>query len=44
MCYRVECEECGKPTFKGCGRHVDQVLGDVPPEDRCKCGEDEEND
>ena len=35
MCRRVSCETCGKPTFAGCGRHVDQVLGDVPTEARC---------
>ena len=39
MCRRVTCSSCGKPTFAGCGMHVEQVLGDVPPEDRCKCAE-----
>jgi hypothetical protein len=24
----------------GCGRHVEQVLGDVAPEDRCRCREE----
>ena len=37
MCQRVTCPTCGKPTFAGCGRHVEQVLGDVPPQDRCQC-------
>lgn len=37
MCRRVQCDECGKPTFKGCGMHVEQVLGDVPPAERCRC-------
>jgi hypothetical protein len=37
MCRRVTCIYCGKPTFARCGMHVEQVLGDVPPEDRCKC-------
>ena len=23
--------------FVGCGNHVEQVLKDVPPEERCKC-------
>jgi hypothetical protein len=23
----------------GCGQHVEQVLGDVAPEDRCRCRE-----
>jgi hypothetical protein len=39
MCRRVICSCCGKPTFAGCGMHVEQVLGDVPREDRCKCRE-----
>lgn len=39
MCARVKCSSCGKPTFSGCGRHVEQVLGDVPKEKRCKCHE-----
>ncbi|MCL2724446.1 MAG: hypothetical protein FWD69_08415 [Polyangiaceae bacterium] len=39
MCYRVECSECHKPTYAGCGMHIEQVLGDVPPDQRCKCRE-----
>ncbi len=39
MCQRVTCASCGKPTFVGCGRHVEQVLKDVPAEERCKCRE-----
>lgn len=37
MCQRVTCSNCGKSTFAGCGRHVEAVLGDVRPEDRCSC-------
>lgn len=37
MCQRVECKSCKRPTFAGCGRHVEQVLGDVPREERCAC-------
>ncbi|BCS35118.1 hypothetical protein TBR22_A43440 [Luteitalea sp. TBR-22] len=37
MCQRVQCEKCGKPSWVGCGKHVEQVLGDVPPKDRCQC-------
>lgn len=36
MCRRVTCNECGKATFAGCGMHVEQVLGGVPPEQRCQ--------
>jgi hypothetical protein len=39
MCQRVTCSQCGKPTFAGCGRHIEQVLGDVPPAERCRCRE-----
>lgn len=39
MCQRVTCNSCGKPTYAGCGRHVEAVLGDVPPEARCRCRE-----
>ncbi len=39
MCRRVNCSSCGKPTFAGCGAHIEQVLGDVRPEDRCHCRE-----
>ncbi len=40
MCQRVTCNACGKPTYAGCGRHIEQVLGDVPSEKRCKCREE----
>lgn len=39
MCRRVTCERCNKPTFAGCGAHIEQVLRDVPQEQRCKCRE-----
>ncbi|WP_199433753.1 hypothetical protein [Qaidamihabitans albus] len=40
MCQRAVCSRCGKPTYRGCGRHVEQVLGDVPPSRRCSCEQD----
>jgi hypothetical protein len=39
MCRRVTCSTCGKPTFAGCGAHIEQVLGDVPKDQRCRCRE-----
>ncbi|MBK7074396.1 MAG: hypothetical protein IPH44_19065 [Myxococcales bacterium] len=39
MCRRVNCNKCNKPTFAGCGMHVEQVLGGVPKDQRCKCNE-----
>lgn len=38
MCVKVTCDRCLKPTFKGCGGHIEQVLANVPPSKRCKCG------
>ena len=35
MCQRITCRKCGKPSFAGCGRHVESVLGDVPVANRC---------
>jgi hypothetical protein len=40
MCRRVNCSKCGKPTYAGCGMHVEQVLGDVSAEERCRCREE----
>lgn len=37
MCRRVQCKKCGRPSFAGCGAHVEQVLGDVPVAERCAC-------
>ena len=37
MCQRATCRTCGKPTFTGCGQHVEQVLRDVPKNQRCAC-------
>jgi hypothetical protein len=37
MCRRVTCNSCGKPTYAGCGQHIEQVLGDVPKAQRCTC-------
>lgn len=37
MCQRIQCRNCSKPTYSGCGRHVEQVLGDVPASARCQC-------
>ncbi len=39
MCSRTTCSSCGKPSWRGCGAHVEMVLGDVPKNERCKCRE-----
>ena len=35
MCRSVKCRTCGKATWAGCGRHVDQVMAGVPGSQRC---------
>jgi hypothetical protein len=37
MCQRVQCTRCGKPTWLGCGRHVEQVLAGLTDAERCAC-------
>ncbi len=37
MCKRVTCPDCGKPTWEGCGEHIEDALAGVPVEDRCQC-------
>jgi hypothetical protein len=40
MCRRIDCRKCGRPTYAGCGMHVEQVLGNVPAAQRCHCREE----
>ena len=37
MCRAITCQKCQRPSWAGCGRHVEQVLGHVPPAERCQC-------
>lgn len=37
MCARISCDTCGKPTWAGCGQHIDEALAGVPVADRCSC-------
>jgi hypothetical protein len=39
MCRRVQCEKCKRPTYAGCGAHIEAVLADVPAGERCRCRE-----
>ena len=39
MCSRIACGKCGKPTWVGCGDHIEEALAGVAPEDRCACGQ-----
>lgn len=40
MCHRMLCRHCGKPTWAGCGAHVEQALAGVPKQARCRCREE----
>lgn len=35
MCHAVTCRTCGKPSWAGCGRHVERALAGVPRAARC---------
>lgn len=35
MCRATTCRTCGKTSWAGCGRHVDQVMRGVPAAQRC---------
>jgi hypothetical protein len=37
MCSPATCRACGKPSYTGCGQHVERVLGHVPAHQRCRC-------
>lgn len=37
MCHRVQCSQCGKATWAGCGRHIEEALAGVPAKQRCQC-------
>jgi hypothetical protein len=39
MCRRATCQTCSRPTYAGCGMHIESVLGDVPKPERCSCRE-----
>jgi hypothetical protein len=41
MCSRVTCRKCGKPTWSGCGEHVEEALYGVPKNQRCQGHENE---
>lgn len=40
MCSRTTCRSCGKPTWSGCGAHIEQALAGVPQAERCRCREE----
>ncbi len=37
MCHKITCDVCGKPTWEGCGEHIEHALEGVAIADRCHC-------
>jgi len=35
MCMKVQCGSCGKPSWAGCGMHIESALRNVAVQDRC---------
>ncbi|EPH03335.1 hypothetical protein HMPREF1531_01394 [Propionibacterium sp. oral taxon 192 str. F0372] len=42
MCKPVTCEVCGKTTWDGCGRHIEEVKATVPVDQWCDGNHDAE--
>lgn len=36
MCSRENCKKCGKPSWSGCGNHIEEALEGVPHNQRCQ--------
>jgi hypothetical protein len=41
MCHQIACATCGKPTWEGCGEHIEYALKGVPVTERCTCPRDQ---
>ena len=37
MCHQITCATCNKPTWEGCGQHIEYALKGVPLNERCTC-------
>ncbi len=35
MCSKTTCRKCGKPSWRGCGNHIEEALAGVPKSQRC---------
>lgn len=36
MCSKTSCRKCGKPTWSGCGNHIEIALQGIPKGQRCQ--------
>jgi hypothetical protein len=41
MCHQITCATCHKPTWEGCGEHIEYALKGVPLDQRCTCPRDQ---
>jgi len=37
MCHKITCATCNKPTWEGCGEHIEYALKGVQLNERCTC-------
>ena len=37
MCIATTCRRCKKPSWSGCGQHIEVALKGVPHSERCVC-------
>ncbi|KAH1082191.1 hypothetical protein J1N35_021952 [Gossypium stocksii] len=37
MCYRVDCRQCGKYTWGGCGKHLSTLYASIDVGKHCMC-------
>lgn len=44
MCHQITCPTCSKPTWEGCGQHIEHALKGVPSNERCACPRPAPND
>ncbi|KAM5576324.1 hypothetical protein ABKV19_007267 [Rosa sericea] len=37
MCFRVDCKQCGKYSWGGCGKHLKTLYGSIDKGKHCMC-------
>ncbi|KAM0970574.1 hypothetical protein ACFX13_018881 [Malus domestica] len=37
MCFRVECKQCGKASWGGCGKHLKDLYAGIEQGKHCMC-------
>ncbi|TQD72810.1 hypothetical protein C1H46_041651 [Malus baccata] len=37
MCFRVECKQCGKTSWGGCGKHLTNLYAGIEQGKHCMC-------